>query len=79
MTSATNRLLSFCAALEQRRARYDVLVVRPDAVTVSLAVPGERWEIEFFTDGRIEMERFVSQGVEERATALEDALRFFDE
>ena len=77
--SATDQLLSFCAALEQRRARYDVLVVRPDAVMVSLAVPGERWEIEFFTDGRVEVERFVSQGVEERATAVEDVLRFFDE
>ena len=77
--SATDQLLSFCAALEQRRARYDVLVVRPDAVMVSLAVPGERWEVEFFTDGRVEVERFVSQGVEERATAVEDVLRFFDE
>jgi hypothetical protein len=77
--SVTDQLLSFCAALEQRRARYDVLVARPDTVMVSLAVPGERWEIEFFTDGRVEVERFVSQGVEERATAVEDVLRFFDE
>ncbi len=54
-------------------------MARPEAVMVALAVPGERWEIEFFTDGRIEVERFVSQGVEERPTATEDALRFFDE
>jgi hypothetical protein len=32
---------------------------------MSVAVPGERWEIEFFDDGRIELERFVSQGVAE--------------
>jgi hypothetical protein len=63
MMDTTGRLLSFCAALEQRRARYDVLVARPDAVMVALAVPGERWEIEFFTDGRIEVERFVSRGL----------------
>ncbi len=73
------QLLSFCAELEQRRARYDVLVARSNAVMVSFAVPGERWEIEFFEDGRVEVERFVSQGVEERATAIADALRFFDE
>jgi hypothetical protein len=32
---------------------------------MSVALPGERWEIEFFDDGRIELERFVSQGVVE--------------
>jgi len=79
MTSATEQLLSFCAALDERRARYELLVARSDAVMVALAVPGERWEIEFFEDGRVEVERFVSQGVEERATPLEDALRFFDD
>jgi hypothetical protein len=77
--SAIEQLLSFCAALDQRRARYDLRVVRPDAAMVEVAVPGERWELEFFTDGRIELERFVSQGVEERSTAPEDVLRFFDE
>lgn len=79
MTNTTDRLLSFCAALEQRRAPYELLVARPDAIMVSLAIPGERWEVEFFADGRIEVERFVSQGVEERATAVEDALPLFHE
>ena len=77
--SATKQLLSFCAALEQRRARYEVRVEHQDAVMVSVAVPGEWWEIEFFEDGHVELERFVSQGVEERSTAVGDVLRFFDE
>lgn len=29
---------------------------------VTVAVPGERWEIEFLSDGSIEVEKFVSQG-----------------
>jgi hypothetical protein len=76
--NAIENALAFCTALQQRKAPYQVLVVRPDAVTVALAVPGERWEVEFFTDGRVELERFVSQGVEERSTAVADALALFD-
>jgi hypothetical protein len=29
---------------------------------VMIAVPGERWEVEFLTDGSIEVEKFVSDG-----------------
>ena len=29
---------------------------------VEIAVPGERWEVEFFADGTVEVERFVSEG-----------------
>jgi hypothetical protein len=31
---------------------------------VRAIVPGQRWEIEFFADGEIEIERFVSTGVD---------------
>jgi hypothetical protein len=40
---------------------------------LQLTVPGERWEAEFFEDGTIEVERFVSTGrVEQGPTLLED-------
>ena len=29
---------------------------------VSVALPGERWEVEFLNDGSVEIERFISQG-----------------
>jgi hypothetical protein len=73
--SAMEKLLEFCAALDQQKASYELSVARPEAVMVSLAVPGQRWEIEFFSDERVEIERFVSQGVEENANGLADALR----
>ncbi len=50
--SATEKLLDFCAALDRQKERYEMSVARPEAIMVSLAVPGERWEIEFFSDGR---------------------------
>jgi len=40
---------------------------------VLIAVPGERWEVEFFADGRIEFESFSdSSGV--RATMANELL-----
>jgi hypothetical protein len=30
---------------------------------VQIAVPGERWEVEFFGDGQVEVEVFKSPGV----------------
>lgn len=29
---------------------------------VEIAVPGQRWEVEFFADGNIEVEKFISDG-----------------
>jgi hypothetical protein len=76
--SAMQNVLDFCAELDRRKARYQLSLARPEAIMVSLAVPGERWEIEFFFDERVEVERFISQGVDENASALEDALRRID-
>jgi hypothetical protein len=39
---------------------------------VIVAVPGERWEIEFFEDDHVEVERFVSSGTIEDESALDD-------
>ncbi len=29
---------------------------------ITVAVPGERWEIEFLSDGSVEVEKFISNG-----------------
>lgn len=72
-------VLAFCNALNERRAPYEVSIDRPEAIRVSLGVPGARWEIEFFPDGHIEIERFVSQGVFDAGpNDLQEALRYFD-
>lgn len=55
----------FCRELEKRHVTYELRIVRDEALMLSVAVPGERWEMEVFDDGRIELERFISQGVVE--------------
>jgi hypothetical protein len=75
--TALNTAARFCRELDRRHVSYDLRIVRDEALMMSVAVPGERWEIEFFDDGRIELERFVSQGVAEAPEALAELLTWF--
>ena len=52
-------LLDFLEMLEKARIWYRLSKIR-DAVLVEIAVPGQRWEVEFFADGSIEREVFES-------------------
>jgi hypothetical protein len=54
-------LLNFLKALAERDAPCRLDRVR-DAVTVIVATPGARWEVEFMDGGQLEAERFVSDG-----------------
>jgi hypothetical protein len=75
---AFEQLLAACRALDERRFRYDLIVARSDAVMLRVVLPGEYWEIEFFADGTIERERFISQGVEACPTAIDEVLQVLD-
>ena len=55
------KLISFLEKLDEKKIYYELNKVR-DAIMVEIAVPGERWEVEFFADGNVEVEKFVSQG-----------------
>ena len=55
------RLLEFLDTLEEKNIYYKLNKVR-DAIMVEIAIPGERWEVEFFSDGQIEVEKFISKG-----------------
>jgi hypothetical protein len=68
-------LLRFCRELEQRKVNYRLLTVRDDALMVAVALPGSRWEIEFFADDHVEIERFDSRGVEDGSTDVAELLR----
>ncbi|MCM3629480.1 hypothetical protein M3194_19255 [Paenibacillus glycanilyticus] len=46
---------------------------------VEVAVPGQRWEIEFMDDGTIEIEKFISDGEIYDAAELEVLLKGFSD
>jgi len=71
---AMRRLLDFLDRLEREKIWYRLEHIR-DSLMVETAVPGERWEIEFFADGHVEVERFRSDGQIGGAELLETLFR----
>jgi hypothetical protein len=47
---------------------YTMGVARSEAVRVTVVLPGERVEVEFFADGSVEIERLISNGTVSSAT-----------
>jgi hypothetical protein len=59
--SKVKDLIGFLNELENRKIYYRLNKVR-DNIMVEIAVPGQRWEVEFFENGNIEIEKFISDG-----------------
>jgi hypothetical protein len=66
------KLLDFLNKLGEQKVPYRLSCWREEAIMVELATPGERWEIEFFADGHVEVERFRSDGHIADESALTD-------
>jgi hypothetical protein len=70
-------VLRFLEALEESSIAYGLSTVRPEALMVSVAVPGQRWEIEFLSSGTVEVEIFRSDGHIHAQDKLTDLLEHF--
>lgn len=75
MITKNTRLLSFLNELRKGKIHYRLDQHRDDAIMVEVAVPGERWEVEFLDDGSVEAEVFRSDGAIQGSSALDDLLR----
>ncbi len=62
-------LIAFIQQLDEAKLWYRLECVR-DAILVMVSTPGTRWEVEFFEDGRVEVERFRSDGMIDDEKAL---------
>jgi len=76
--------IAFLEELERHKIFYRLSKTRKDTVMVEVAVPGERWEIEFSTYGRtdsgvIEIEKFISDGSIGGESELEVLFRKFSD
>jgi hypothetical protein len=69
--SSVQKLLDLLEKLEQRKIYFSVGCSRSEAIVVHICVPGERWEVECFPDGHVEVEVFRSGGGLEGEDALE--------
>jgi hypothetical protein len=52
----------FLNKLEKNNIFYRISKIRNESIMVEVAVPGQRWEIEFMEDGTLEIEKFISNG-----------------
>ena len=55
------KFIEFLEKLEDAKIYFSLGKIR-DSILVEISVPGEKWEVEFFGDGHIEVERFSSTG-----------------
>lgn len=76
-TAVFGDLIQFLERLRSASIHYSLDTVRPNGLLVSVAVPGQRWEVEFFADGNVEVEKFVSDGTILGKAALEDLITQF--
>ena len=82
-TNSFQMLLDFLDELERHKLYFRLERDRSEAVMVRVDVPGERWEVEFFADGEVEVEVFRSTasgvvGGSEAQAALRHLITDFD-
>ena len=66
------KFIDFLERLEEHKIYYTLDKTRDDYIRVDIAVPGERWEVEFAAeDGDIVVERFKSFGDVEGEEAIQ--------
>jgi len=70
---------TFLNQLDQKKIFYRLSKIRPESVLVEVAVPGQRWEIEFMDDGTVEIEKFIAEGKMHDARELDVLFKEFSD
>lgn len=73
------KLNEFLNLLEEKYIFYKLIKVREEAIMVEVAVPGERWEIEYLDDETVEIEKFISDGKLYDKAELDTLIRDFSD
>ncbi|ERI11630.1 hypothetical protein [Aneurinibacillus aneurinilyticus] len=71
--------IGFLNKLEDNTIFYRLSKVRNDSIMVEVAVPAQRWEIEFMEDGTVEIEKFMSDGNFYDAKELDSLFKDFSD
>jgi len=73
------RLLTFTERLKRAKIHQRLDQVRAEGIMVQIAVPRERWKVEFMVDGSAEVERFHSNGQLAGSAAFEELFARFSD
>lgn len=77
MKAAESKLFEFIDRLRAEKIAFSLTSVREGAIMVQIAVPGERWEVEFFANGDVEVEKFRSSGEITGETTMKELFERF--
>jgi hypothetical protein len=72
-------LLDLLGRLENAKIHFTLARNREDAITVEVAVPGQRWEIDCYGNGEMDVEVFKSDGAIRDASAVDALLHDFSD
>lgn len=70
------KLIKFLEELENRKIYYRLNKIR-DSILVEISVPSQRWEVEYMYDGRVNIEKYISDGNISGEEDIENLLRDF--
>jgi len=71
------KVLELLSRLDNAKIHYKLAHNQEDALSIEVAVPGERWEIDCYSNGITDVEVFKSNGSIRDESALEDLFRDF--
>jgi hypothetical protein len=78
-TAKIGDVIGFLDRLKDARIHYALADHTSNAIMVLISVPGERWEVEFHSDGEVGVEVFRSDGHVSNGDLLDDLFgRFTD-
>ena len=69
------KLLAFLDRLNKAKIAYRLSQHIRDAISVEARAPGERWELDFFADGDVYVERLRSNGHIDEESSLAELFR----
>lgn len=72
------KLLDFLNRLEDAKIFYRLSKNRPEYIMVEIAVPGERWEVEFSAND-VYVEKFITDGISHSESEIEILLNDFSD
>jgi hypothetical protein len=78
VTNTVADVTAFAKRLDDAGISYELASNR-NAVSFLIAVPGERWEVDYLDDGAVEVEVFKSDGSIFEGSKLEDLFARFSD
>jgi hypothetical protein len=74
-----HKVLQLLKRLDEAKIHYQLAHHQEDAITIEIALPGQRWEIDCYANGSTDVEILRSDGSVRDETAIEDLFRDFSD